>query len=72
MEFSLEGAAIAQQLIDDCLDQAKIGLQHSLQRRNRKRFEFWIPRILHLMKESDWIDEIKRKLEAAADDEATA
>jgi len=68
MEFSLESAAIAQELINDCLDQAKISLQHSLQSKNRNIFEFWMPRLLHLMKESDWIEGIIEKLEADADE----
>lgn len=68
MEFTREWASIAQTLIDECLDQAKRGLIHSLLSRNRKRFEYWMPRLLHLMKESDWIEGIIKKLEAAADE----
>ena len=66
MDFTREGALIAQTLIDETIVQAKTGLIGSLKSRNRSQFEYWMPRLLHLWEEEDWII---KKIEAAADDE---
>lgn len=67
MEFTREGASIAQELIKECLEQAKKGLIESLQDKNRKRFDFWMPRLIHIWEEEEWII---KKIQAVADKEA--
>jgi hypothetical protein len=56
--FTLDGAEMARDLIDESFQYAVNRWELSVKENNRKQKQNWLARVLHLMNELNWIDRI--------------
>jgi hypothetical protein len=54
--FTLEGAEIARDLIDESFQFAVNRWKQSVNENNRKQIQYWHVRVVHFMNELNWID----------------
>lgn len=68
--FTLDGAEIAQEIINECFEQAIIGLGRSVREENNSRIKYWLERVRHLINEMIWIEKQIKEIKAAATQQA--
>ena len=65
--FTLDGAEMARNLIDESFQYAVKRWEQSIKENNLKQKQNWLGRVLHLMNELNWIDKLIINLKIPTD-----